>query len=170
MLGRQRAGATRANSAVRPTDFSRNTVSECWWSQCQPTPKRLRYSMSMAHAGCQHCQMQSEHNRHECAIYGKSCMWAHYVIVVFVLISRTCGRLRFFQLSAPVDHFYDRVHLIVRHFFVFAERSRRYLSVCNSNKRCTYSTEWRQWFVWSNRSRLGSEIIVRGIFCFEQFI
>lgn len=42
-------GATRRNSATRRTDFSRITVSDCG-VQCQPTPKRRRYSMSMAHA------------------------------------------------------------------------------------------------------------------------
>lgn len=142
--------------------------------QCRPAPMVAAYSISMAHANRLRCQMLKENNRHECAIYGKTCMWVNYATVVFCLDLADLWPF-FFCFPTICRALHTRVHLLFSFFFCFCEIVTEQTAngnfFCEFSKWCTYSTKWRcssmrrHDFFWSNRSRSGSEIIVRGIFC-----
>lgn len=95
------AGETGWRNTVIPLRHAKNAFSRIIGGLCGvQCHQMVWYSMSMAHATHQlpaalpntKQKKRTKNNRHECAIYGKTCMWVnYYVSVVSFRLSWSCG-------------------------------------------------------------------------------
>lgn len=127
--------AQHGNSATCQNAFSRIILLGSRAAVCQLASNGTYSSHSVLHVdGTRQLPAlpnTKQNNRHECAIYGKTCMWDNYVIVeVSFCLDLVDRRPFFFCLSSTVtlwSTFYGyvyeptQVHLLFSHFVDYCE-------------------------------------------------